>query len=269
MFEENKVKFGIKGKRVLVTGAGRGIGRAIALALAKEGARVSVFSRTRSDVLSLIQEMEKYGRGHYGEALDLMAKNAPSVLAKKLARVFGSPDILVHNLGSTLEITDPFCPMNDWRRVLRCNLEIAVELDQIFVPAMKRKKWGRIVHIGSTSSMENNGPVTYCASKAALAAYSRSMGRVLAKDGIVMSAVLPGAVFTEGGYWDKALKERPEHVRKYLADRCPLGRFGTPENIAAMVVFLCSGLAEFCQGAIIPVDGGQSRHFFMEPGIGR
>ena len=89
---------------------------------------------------------------------------------------------------------------------------------------------------------------------------------MLAKDGIVMSAVLPGAVFTEGGYWDKAMKERPEHVQKYLSDRCPLGRFGTPESIAAMVVFLCSELAGFCQGAIIPVDGGQSRHFFVEPG---
>lgn len=263
------MRLGIKNKRALVTGAGRGIGRAIALALAKEGARVSVFSRTASDGRSLIRLMSRYGKGHYGASLDLLSARAPSLLSRALKKNFGDPDIVVHNLGSTLEITDPFCPMSDWRRVLRCNLEIAIELDQLFAPAMKKQKWGRIVHIGSTSSMENNGPVTYCTSKAALAAYSRSMGRILAKDGIVMSAVLPGAVFTESGYWDKALKERPEHVQKYLSDRCPLGRFGAPENIAAMVVFLCSELAAFCQGAIIPVDGGQSRHFFVEPGTGK
>ncbi|MBI3252526.1 MAG: SDR family oxidoreductase [Candidatus Omnitrophica bacterium] len=235
--------------------------------MAREGVKVSVFSRTKSDVHSLVHEMSRYGEGHYGESLDLMSDKAPAILSHRLKKNFGALDMVVHNLGSTLEITDPFCSMSDWRRVLRCNLEIAIELDQIFIPAMKKKKWGRIVHIGSTSSMENNGPVTYCTSKAALAAYSRSMGRVLAKDGVVMSAVLPGAVFTEGGYWDKAVRERPAHVKKYLSERCPLGRFGTPENVAAMVVFLCSDLAEFCQGAIIPVDGGQSRHFFVEPGL--
>ncbi|TAL19566.1 SDR family oxidoreductase [Patescibacteria group bacterium] len=255
---------GLKGKRALVTGAGRGIGRAIALALSREGAKVAVFSRNDADVSSLLAAMGGAAAGHYGGPFDLMAPGAPERLAETLNARFGLPDILVHNVGGTLEVTDPFCSLVDWRRVFRFNFEIAVELDQIFIPAMRERRWGRVVHVGSTSSMENNGPITYCAAKAALVAYSRSMGRVLAKDGVVMSAVLPGAVFTEGGYWDEALRERPEHVQKYLADRCPLGRFGRPEDIAAMVVFLCSELAEFCQGSIVPVDGGQSRHFFAQ-----
>jgi 3-oxoacyl-[acyl-carrier protein] reductase len=258
---------GIKGKRALVTAGGRGIGRGVALALAKEGAKVAVFSRTASDIRSLIREMNRYGKGHYGESLDLTADRGPARLAGKLKKNFGLDlDIVVHNLGSTLEVTDPFCPMSDWRKVLRCNFEVAVELDQTFIPRMRKKKWGRIVHIGSIASMENNGPVTYCTAKAALAAYSRSMGRLLARDGVVMSAVLPGGTFTQGGYWDKAMKERPEHVKKYLKERCPYGRLGKVENIASMVLFLCSELAEFCQGTIVPVDGGQSRHFFMTPG---
>ena len=145
----------------------------------------------------------------------------------------------------------------------RFNFEVAVELDRLITPFMQERKWGRVVHIASTASMENNGPVTYCAVKAALLAYSRSMARILAPTGVVMSAVLPGAVMTEGGHWEKEMKEKPERVKKYLEERCPLGRFGKSEDIAAMVVFLSSNLAQFCQGSIVPVDGGQSRHYFL------
>lgn len=259
------MNLGIEGKRALVTGAGRGIGRAIALSLAREGAKVSVFSRTLPEIESLVEEMGGRIEGHYGEAIDLVPEGAPQLLAKKIEENFGPLDIIVHNLGGTLDITDPFCSVEDWRRVWRFNLEIAIELDQLFVPSMQKQKWGRIVHVASTASMENNGPATYCTAKAALLAYSRCMGRILARDGVVISAILPGAVLTEGGHWDKASKERPEHVKKYLAERCPLGRFGKPEEIAPMVAFLCSDLAEFCQGSVVPVDGGQSRHFFQVP----
>ena len=180
----------------------------------------------------------------------------------ELKENFGDPDILVNNLGGTLEITDPFCSLDDWKRVYRMNLEVAIELNNLVIPSMEDKKWGRIVNISSTAGMENNGPITYCTMKAALTGYTRSLGRVLAKTGIVMSAIMPGAVLTEGGYWDKALKERPEHATKYLEDRCPLGKLGEPDDIGTMVVVLCSNQARFCQGSIFPVDGGQGRHYY-------
>jgi NAD(P)-dependent dehydrogenase (short-subunit alcohol dehydrogenase family) len=108
---------------------------------------------------------------------------------------------------------------------------------------------------------------TYCAIKAAYTAYTRSMGRVLAPDGIVMSAVLPGVVFTEQGHWAGVLRERPEHADKYLADRTVLKRFGRPDEISPMVVMLCSELASFCVGSIVPVEGGQARHYFHFNGV--
>ncbi len=253
----------IKGKRALVTGAGRGIGRAVAMRLADEGAKVSVFSRTSGEIESLVKAMGGSPAGHYGEAFDLMPENAPEILFEKLKKNFGAVDILIHNLGGTLNVRNPFCSTADWRKVWRLNFEVAAELDRLFIPAMQERKWGRVVHVASTASMENNGPTTYCAVKAALLAYSRSMARILAPTGVVMSAILPGAVVTEGGHWEKAMKERPEHVKKYLEERCPLGRFGKPEDIAAMVAFLSSELADFCQGSIVPVDGGQSRHYFL------
>lgn len=258
------MELGIEGKRALVTGASRGIGKAIALALAKEGAKVAVFARDASQIADVVKEMGGYKNGHMGGDVDLEVEGSPHKMLMTLDRAdFGDIDIVVHNLGGTLDIRNPLCNVQDWRRVMRVNFEVAVDLNVRLIPAMQKKHWGRVVHIGSTASVENNGPVTYCTSKAALAAYSRCLGRVLAPDGIVMTAILPGAIFTEDGSWDVALKERPEHVRKYLEERLPLKDFGTPENIAGMVTFLCSDQAEFMQGAIIPVDGGQVRGYFV------
>ncbi len=254
---------GLKGKRALVTGAGKGIGRGIALSLAKEGTKVAIVSRTAADINSLIKEMGGTAKGHYGVTMDLMPDGAPGKLISKLKVVGFEPiDIVVHNLGGTLEIREPLCSVKDWRKVWRFNLETAIELNNLLVPSMQKRKWGRIVHISSISAMENHGPVTYCAVKAALTAYSRSMGRFLSPDGIIMTAVLPGAVMTEGGYWDITSKERPDHVKKYLEDRMAIHRFGRAEEIGDVVAFLCSEQASFCVGSIVPVDGGQGRGYF-------
>lgn len=253
---------GIKNRLALVTGAGRGLGRAIAKCLASEGVHVAVVSRTASDIESLVEEMGGAEKGHLGVTLDLTCEDAPSELCRTLTVKFGEPSIIVHNLGGTLDIKDPFCSIADWRRVYRFNLEVAVELNIMLVPPMQKKRWGRVIHVSSISAMENHGPVTYCAIKAALTAYTRSFGGVVAPDGVVVSAILPGAVYTEGGYWDYTSKNNPEHVQKYLSERQRIGRFGKPEEIGNMVAFLCSDLASFNTGSIIPIDGGQGRGYF-------
>ncbi len=199
---------------------------------------------------------------HFSTALDLEKEKAPYMLFQKLKKNFGIPEIIVHNLGGALDIRDPFCSMREWRRIYRVNFEVAVELNSLIVPYLQKKKWGRVVHISSIAAMENQGPVTYCATKAALTAYVRSFGGVVAPDGVVVSAVLPGAVFTERGYWDVTSKKNPEHVKKFLTERQRIGRFGRPEEIADFVTFLCSELASFNTGSIIPIDGGQGRGYF-------
>lgn len=256
---------GIKGRRALVTGASRGLGRSIAQCLAREGARVAAVSRTPSAVDSLVKDLGGGSAGHLGIPMDLVAEGAAHHLIQILDEASFAPvDIVVHNLGGTLGITDPFCSAKDWLRVWQFNMGAALELNLLLIPEMRRQRWGRIVHVSSISALENQGPVPYCSIKAALTAYSRSMGRVLAPEGIIVSAVLPGAVFTEGGYWDSASRERPEHVKKFLADRMAIQRFGVPDEIGDAVAFLCSERASFFVGSIVPVDGGQGRCFFAQ-----
>lgn len=261
------MELGLKGKKALVTGGATGIGEAICLELAKEGVQVAFTSRHPDSIAQTLAKLGGAEQGHFGLVTDITLEGEPQRVAERVLAGFGQPDIVVNNVGDTLGITDPLCPISDWRRVFRLNLEVHVELNNCFIPLMRTRKWGRIVNISAGASMENSGPVPYCAIKAAYTAYTRSMARVLAPDGIVMSAVLPGVVFTEQGHWAGVLQQRPEHATKYLEDRTVLKRFGRPDEISPMVVMLCSELASFCVGSIVPVEGGQARHYFHFNGV--
>ena len=262
------MELGIKGKKALVTGGATGIGHAICAELANEGVEVALTSRNSETLERTLQQLGGEASRHRGFLTDITREGEPQRLGERVLRDFGEPDIVVNNVGDTLGIVDPLCPISEWRRIFRLNLEIHVEINNLFIPIMRRKKWGRIVNISAGASMENSGPVPYCAIKAAYTAYSRSMARVLAPDNIVMSAVLPGVVFTEHGHWAKVMQERPEHAEKYLQERTVLKRFGLPEEISPMVVLLCSEKASFCVGSIVPVEGGQARHYFHFDGVG-
>lgn len=254
---------GIQGKRALVTGASRGLGQSMAMNLAKEGARVAVVSRTESEIRTLVDEMGGTAKGHYGVSKDLIPEGNPTQVWNEIRENFGEVDILVHNVGGNLGISDPFCPLEDWHKIWRFNLDIAVELNRLAIPLMQKRKWGRVVHVSSISSQENQGAITYCSVKAALTSYARGLGRIVAPDGVIVTSILPGAVFTEKGYWDITKRERPEHYQKFLDERMAIKRFGVPDEIGNVVAFLCSEHASFMVGSMIPVDGGQGRTFYQ------
>lgn len=251
---------GIKDKVVLITGAGKGLGKAIAESFAEEGSNIIAISKTRSNLENLKTCLS--GDKHYFKTIDLEQVGSIKILEKFLERKKKKPDIIINNVGGNLNINDPLCSAHDWRKVFNLNLEIAIEINRLYIPYMKKKKWGRICHISSIAGLENQGAPPYCASKAALNSYIRSVGRYVSSHNVILTGVSPGAILTKGGYWDESMKNRPNHVEKYLEDRMAIKRFGRPEEVSKLVTFMCSEYASFCVGTNVLVDGGQGRVFF-------
>lgn len=252
----------IKNKLALVTGASRGLGKAIAKSLASEGAHVIWVARSHDELESCCAEATKdYGTTNIPIIHDLSSTDLVNSFVEQLRSRELSPDIVVNNVGGNLGLIDPLSGSETWKQVFEFNLLNAIELNSHLLPDMIDKKWGRICHISSIASLENQGTPPYCAAKAALNAYTRSVGRFVSPSNIILTNVLPGAVFTEGGYWDEASQNRPEHVEKYLKERMAIQRFGRPHEIASLVAFLVSELASFCVGSSVLADGGQGRVF--------
>jgi 3-oxoacyl-[acyl-carrier protein] reductase len=248
---------GLNRRHALVTGAGRGIGAATARRLAGEGARVTLAARSHKELASTLKSLS--GEDHLICAVDLTTSDGVEALKSAVAQ--RPVDILVNNLGGPRGVSDPFASIDDYRAVMRLNFEVAVELSQGLVPAMMARGWGRVVNVSSVAAVELNGPPSYAAAKAALCAYTRCVGRYIASSGVVMSAILPGAVQTEGGYWDDVQRDDPDRYAAYVRERCPLGRLGSEVEIADLICFLSSERASFNAGSVLPADGGQLRGY--------
>ena len=252
---------GLSQRTALITGAGRGIGAATAQRLASEGVAIVACSRSQTDLDSLIASLDDR-RAHVALATDLESDAGVAELLSFLAMHDLNIDIIVNNLGGNLDFTDPQGSPSDFWRVMKFNLNSALELNHHLIPAMQGRRWGRVCHVSSISGIENQGPPAYGAAKAALNAYVRSLGRYVCSDNVILTGVMPGAVMTSGGYWEQATNDRPEHVEKYLAERMAIGRFGTVDEISDAVAFLVSEQASFLAGSILLADGGQGRTFF-------
>lgn len=244
-------------KKVLVTAGSRGLGAAICHELAISGSQIVVASRKSNSLDQLMASLS--GTGHEKVEIDFQNRVEKLNFLNQIESF--DFDIVVNNLGGNLRQTSPLDTYDSYSRVMDFNLGIAIDINSKVIPRMIEKGWGRITHISSISALENQGPPQYCAAKAALNAYIRSVGRFVASEGIVITGVMPGAVLTSGGYWDEVLQERPDHARKFLTERMAIKRFGKPEEISALVAFLVSDDSSFMTGSIVLADGGQGRSF--------
>jgi 3-oxoacyl-[acyl-carrier protein] reductase len=256
---------GIKGKRVLVTASSRGMGRDMALAFAAEGCRVAIVARGEKDLKSVLEEMGGQAQGHEYYAADLMADGAVDKTLQALTQGGEGFDIVVHNLGGTLNILDHFSSMQQWNEVWKLNVGIPIEINNFIVPLMKTKGWGRIIHMSSTAAEHFRGAAPYGVAKASLDAYTQSLGRKLAKDGIVVSAIKYSVIKIPGKNWDENTDDnrrfREDFLKRkenLLKEHQPIGRLGELEDITPFVLFMASEYARFAAASIVPVTGGGS-----------
>jgi len=232
-------------KIAVVTGAGRGIGKAIALKLASAGARVACCGRTLANVEETASEIA--GKAY---AVDVAVAGQVSETCEKILKDFGRVDILVNNAGVTRDNLLMRMSEEEWDAVLDTNLKGAFHFTKALSRSMLKQRSGRIINVSSIIGLTGNaGQTNYAASKAGLIGFTKSVARELASRGITANAVAPGFIVTE--MTDKLGAEAQE----VLKGRIALGRLGAPEDVANAVLFLASEMASYVTGQVITVDG--------------
>jgi 3-oxoacyl-[acyl-carrier protein] reductase len=239
-------------KVAVVTGGSRGIGRGIALKLASEGARVVVNYRTNSaaaeGVVALVREQG-------GEAIAVQADVSQVAEAQRLIKTaietYGRLDILVNNAGTTRDMLIMLMKESDWDLVINTNLKSAFNCCKVAARTMMKQRYGRIINITSVSGLAGQaGQTNYSASKAGLIGFTKALAKELGPRNITANAVAPGFVYTD------LTADLSQEMRDLALQMTPLGRFGTPEDMANAVAFLASDEAGFITGQVLSVDGG-------------
>ena len=250
---------GLKGKTAIVTGSSRGIGRAIAMGLAEEGCNLVICARGKEALETTAGEIRSRGVEVAAIAADVTGKEGADTIVEEALVAFQGIDVLVNNVGgsqwkSFVEHTD-----EDWQAVIDLNLFATIRMTRRVVPVMEERGGGSIILISSIWGREWGGPSSYNSTKAAAIGLSKNLARELAPKGIRVNTVAPGSILFPGGGWDRRQRDDPEGMAAFVKQEMPLGRFGRPEEIADMVVFLASKRASLVTGACINVDGCQSR----------
>ena len=238
-------------KVALVTGASRGLGRAIALALAAEGASVGLVARSEEALKGTLEALQAIGATAEPYALDVSDGTAAEALVEKVNARFSHIDILVNNAGVTRDGLLMRMTSEAWDAVIDTNLKGAFNLTKPVGRLMVKQRAGRIINISSVIGlMGNAGQANYAASKAGLIGFTKSVAKEFASRGITCNVICPGFIETD------MTAGLGEEIRKKLLERIPLARLGQPEDIAGAVAFLCSPAASYMTGQILTVDGG-------------
>jgi len=242
----------LQGRTALVTGASRGIGRAIALALAQEGADVAVnYVSSEATAKQVADEIAKLGRKAMLAQADVADYPDTFRMAQQVLREFGHLDILINNAGINSDKTFVKMDHASWRKVLAINLDGVFNCTKVFIDQMIKQNWGRVVNITSViGQIGNFGQANYAASKAGVAAFTKSLAKELASKGVTVNAVAPG--FTE----TDMVTAIPEKVKNKLLEQIPMRRFGKSEEVARACVYLCSADGDYITGAELSINGG-------------
>jgi len=240
-----------QGKVALVTGASRGIGRAIALELGRNGAVVVGTATSEAGAEKITAYFKENGVEGFGLALDVGSDESVSAALAQITERVGAPLILVNNAGITRDNLMLRMKDDEWHDVINTNLSSLYRLTKGVLRGMTKARWGRIISIGSVvGAMGNAGQVNYAAAKAGLEGFSRALAREVGSRAVTVNSVTPGFIDTD------MTRELPEAQRDSLTAQIPLGRLGQAEEIAHVVAFLASEGAGYVTGATIPVNGG-------------
>lgn len=250
----------MKGKKIIVTGASKGLGYVCAQAFAAEGAQLVLIARTQ-EKLEALRVSCKNSEKHLCISVDLM-DNAQLQKAVEQAQSFlGEVDVVVHVAGGGLGLRNHLLSAEEMDKLFSLNVRCAVEINRLVAPSMAAQGKGNLVHICSIASSEATGSVGYNTVKAALAGYVRSLGRELASSGIIVTGILPGGFLAPENSWVRFLNRDPAGVQRFIDERLPRKKLGTAEELLPLLKFLCSDQATMMGGCLVPIDAGEGKAY--------
>jgi len=250
----------MRNKRVLVTGASKGLGAVAAKAFAERGARIVLIARSQ-DKLEAVRLSCKSPEKHLSIPVDLlgMKEIQPAVLRAK--DFLGGIDVVLHAAGGGLGLKDDLLMHKDFSKLFALNLGAVAEINRLVVPEMKERRSGNLVHVGSIASSEGVGSVGYNTVKAALAAYVRSLGRELNRFNVIATGILPGGFIAPENAMARLQKTNPEAYGRFIEERLPRKIMGEAKEIIPMLLLLCSEGASMMGGCLVPIDAGEGRAY--------
>jgi NAD(P)-dependent dehydrogenase (short-subunit alcohol dehydrogenase family) len=260
------INLDLTGKRAVLTGASLGIGAATVKALADQGAAVTFCSRDAGNVAALAAYKPPQGEGSVRGLTADMGERGSVEAFLDAVQDDGPVDILVNNVGASPSRNFLYMSDEDWTSLIELNLLSAVRCTRRLLPGMRTRRWGRVVMVSSGAAVYPNAAlIDYSATKAAMVATGKALARKYGADGVLVNSVLPGLIHTP--MWERAAgevadanKTTTDAVLAANARSVPVGRYGSAEEVAAAIVFLCSDAASYINGAAITVDGGQGGH---------
>ena len=249
----------LENKNVLITGASRGIGLAIASSFLAEGAKVCIVSRGSKELFDNEKKLkEKFGKDSvWANKCDCTKNEDLESLKEKIINEWGSLDIVIANVGSGESVPDKLPNNSDWEKTWNINFESALQTTRIFLPILESSQ-GVLLYVSSIAGIEALGaPTDYSTAKTAVMSLAKNLARKSAPD-VRVNVLAPGNIFFENGSWDKKIKKDKKSVNEMISSKVPMKRFGTPEEVGDAAVFLCSDKAKFITGTTLVIDGGQT-----------
>jgi 3-oxoacyl-[acyl-carrier protein] reductase len=250
---------GLSQKTAMITGASRGLGRAMATALAAEGVRLSLCARGADALNATTAEFKAAGHQVIAEAADVNDAAAMERWTANTVNAYGGIDILINNAGGARLGTLRQMDDAGWLAAFELNFFSAVRLSRLCAAEMEKRGGGAIINISSIYGREAGGPISYNTSKAAMIAFTKGLARELAPKSVRVNSIAPGSIIYPGGTWEGLFKQNPAFEKNFIAHEFPAGRLGRPDEVAYAVVMLASPRASWITGATIPVDGAQGR----------
>lgn len=249
---------GLKNRVVFITGGSKGIGKAIAKAFREEGARVAIAARNPASLEETSAELG--GVSVY--AGDFTQKEDRERVFRQLLEDFGTIDVLVNNVGGSNGGTVAETNLDLFEEAMQLNYFSTVHFSRLAFQVMKEKKSGCILNISSIYGRESGGKVSYNNAKAAVISFTKALADEAIPHGVRVNGIAPGSILHPTGNWQKRLEENPDQIQDFVHREIPAGRFGKPEEVAHVALFLASDKASWVVGTTLPVDGGQSRANF-------